>query len=177
MAFFCSPRFTKVGVIHECNSTAFLIKNATAAPLGNCKALFRINPSLFSLSVASTSFLFYLRVYAMYKHNKYVCGFFFVMWLAVFGCSLTPIFGSSGLNIGPTKHCEVSESIQQIIGVNSTLPLVNDTLIFIAIWYRLVQIGLLGNARARDVVKAALSGQSMTVFTRALFRDGQAYYL
>ncbi|KAF8875025.1 hypothetical protein CPB84DRAFT_1796932 [Gymnopilus junonius] len=153
--------------IARLSSLCFLLYNTIygTAPVGNCETLSRIGPSLFCVALSSTSLMFYLQVTAMYKGQKLVSAFFFFLWLAVVGGSLTTVVGvGSGVAIGPTKHC-LSGSLKPFVGANVFITFVNDTLIFVATWLRLAQVGLPGNTRA------------LTVFTRALFRDGQAYYL
>lgn len=98
------------------------------------------------------------------------------MWLAVLGGSVTTVVGISGFAVEPTKHC-LSGSFKSFVDANVFIPLLNDSLIFVAIWFRLMKVGLRGNPKVKDVIKAAFSGESLSVFTKALFRDGQAYYL
>lgn len=98
------------------------------------------------------------------------------MWLAVLGGSLTTVGGLGGLAVGPTKHC-LNGTLKPYVGASVLIPLVNDTLIFVATSFRLMQSGLPEDAKIKDVLKAAVSGDGLTVFARGLFRDGQVYYL
>ncbi|KAF8898057.1 hypothetical protein CPB84DRAFT_1781289 [Gymnopilus junonius] len=151
--------------IARLSSLCFLLYNTIygTAPVGNCETLSRIGPSLFCVALSSTSLMFYLQVTAMYKGQKLVSAFF-SSW------SLTTVVGvGSGVAIGPTKHC-LSGSLKPFVGANVFITFVNDTLVFVATWLRLAQVGLPGNTRFKELIKAAFS-------LGLLFRDGQAYYL
>lgn len=60
--------------------------------------------------------------------------------------------------------------------VPSLLTAVNDTLVFLAISYRMMRFSLTGSSwKAR--AKSLLWGEGLNHFSRALLRSGQAYYL
>ena len=98
------------------------------------------------------------------------------MWLVVVGSSLTTITGTSGASIGPTKHC-INVKLEEYIGLAVATPFLNDTCVFIATTYRLMHFGLPGDAGIRDTFRAVISGNGLTLLTKALFHDGQAYYM
>ena len=62
--------------------------------------------------------------------------FFCAMWLSAVGSSATPVITAFTVaphfNIGPTKYC-IGTVIPKYVGANATVPLVNDTLLFLAL--------------------------------------------
>ena len=80
-----------------------------------------------------------------------------------------------GGTIGPTMYC-VDADVPPSAYAAIIAPLVHDTLVFIAISYRLVQ-----NARIEGDIKQnfqiAMFGKYLPAFSRALLLDGQRYYL
>ncbi|PPQ73128.1 hypothetical protein CVT26_014950 [Gymnopilus dilepis] len=147
-----------------------------AAPTGDCNNLMKASSGVYCMMMASTSLLFYFRVSALYMDNKHVTRFFLFMWLALLGASLTAIIGVSGAPIGPTKHC-VNVRLDRYLGIAVVIPFLNDTCVFIATTYRLIQFGLPGDAGIRDIFRVIISGNGLSLLTKALFKDGQAYYL
>jgi len=155
---------------HPASSTS-----SPAAPLRHCKPFEKAVNVLFPLAVCSTALLFFFRVRAVFNRNKWVVTFFTFMWLAVVAGCLSPISGVAGMNIGPTKYCIIA-SVQPYIATAAIIPLVNDTLVFLAISWRLMQ-----NAHVDQDLKTGFRifafGEYMPGLSRALLQDGQAYYL
>ncbi|CAA7262456.1 unnamed protein product [Cyclocybe aegerita] len=141
----------------------------------SCYGLNKAVDSLFAVAVSSTSLLFLIRVLAIFHRNKIVKAFFCAMWLAVIAGVLTPVFGLTGDNIGPTKYC-MNVSIESYVGAGAVIPLVNDTLIFLAISWKLMRNTYTTNALRWDV-KVFFRGDYLPAFSRGLLQDGQAYYL
>ncbi|PPR04830.1 hypothetical protein CVT24_010251 [Panaeolus cyanescens] len=144
------------------------------APVENCD-LVRWIQLLYPFGLPFSSLLFFLRVQAIYEHNKYIVGFFFISWLGVLGGCITPIFGLSGSNIGITPYC-LNTRLESYVSAAGLGPLINDTLVFIATTWRLVQNayaeeGLKGN------LKTAFLGYRLPMLSKALLQDGQVYYL
>lgn len=78
-------------------------------------------------------------------------------------------------NIGPTDYCKDGH-VKSAVQIASTIPVINDTLVFLAITWRLYY-----NSYARPTLRIGLQvlifGNYLPRFSRALLRDGQAYYL
>ena len=146
-----------------------------AAPTGNCVQVERIANYLYPLALSSTALLFFFRVRAVYNRNKYVVAFFSFMWLAVLAGGLTAIQGVVGANIGPTNYC-VMYNVKPYVASAAIIPLVNDTLVFFAITWR-----LMGHAHADNSIGTGLRvfafGDYMPTLSKALLQDGQVYYL
>ena len=111
----------------------------------------------------------------MYHDSKWVIGFFCLMWLAVTGASTTDVFYSYA-NLGPTKYC-IGINLPQYVVVASVLPLVNDTLVFVAITFRLAGTPNWNASTSQSWIKVVLLGEYLPNFSKAMLRDGQAYYL
>ncbi|CAA7262428.1 unnamed protein product [Cyclocybe aegerita] len=149
------------------------------APVGiPCRLFSKVVEWLFAVAVPSTSLLFLFRVLAIFDRNKFVCAFFSVMWLCVVAGVITPTQGLIGANIGPTKYC-INVKVEEYVGAAAIIPLVNDTLVFLAISWKLMRNThtsanpLRGNLSLR----ALLRGDYLPAFSRGLLQDGQVYYL
>lgn len=131
--------------------------------------------AMYSIAVPSTTLLFTIRVRAIYGGNKYITVFFGVLWLFVIGGCITTIHGDSVREIGSTGYC-VNTHFESYATSSVIAPLVNDTLVFLAISWRLMQVTLLRDGHKVHIQEIVL-GRRMPPFSRALFNDGQMYYL
>jgi len=145
------------------------------APTGNCARFEKVVDWLFPVAVSFTSLLFFFRVRAIFDNNKYVVAFFAFMWLFVLAGCLTVTQGVTGAHIGPTNYC-INASLQDYVQAAAIIPLVNDTLVFLAISWRLVLNSHLDNT-LKDGARMLFFGVHMPAFSRSLLQDGQVYYL
>ncbi|KAF9045141.1 hypothetical protein BJ165DRAFT_1528051 [Panaeolus papilionaceus] len=147
----------------------------TAAITNDCNHFFHIVSAFYPLAIPMTALLFLFRVRAVFDRNNYIVAFFTFMWLAVLGGCIAVSQGVTGANIGPTKYC-INAAFKPYIGAGGIIPVVNDTLVFLAISWR-----LLSNARVQmglqTTMKAFVSGDYLPAFSKAIFQDGQVYYL
>ena len=146
-----------------------------AAPIGHCVQIWRGIPWLFVIAIPATSLLFFFRVRAMYNNNLYVTIFFSFMWLAVVAGSVTSTQGVTLVPLGTTNYC-TNGRIDNYVIASGIIPLVNDTLIFIAITWRLVR----GSRHEHTHTGGSWSvifGRHLPAFSRSLLQDGQVYYL
>ena len=153
-----------------------------AAPIGDCKSGKYIL-WLYPLQMSSTTLLFFVRVRAVYRDSKWIIVFFFLMWLVVSGTSITTICYTF-TNLGPTKYCIgiINPGLEQAANIlpllNGIAALLNDTLVFLAITLRLVGTPEWSAVTGRkNRIRAAFSGDYLPAFSKAMLRDGQAYYL
>jgi hypothetical protein len=102
-------------------------------------------------------------------------GCFFVLWLGLLACTILIPVGILGGTIGPTKYC-VDADVPNSAYAAIIAPLVHDTLVFIAISWRLIQNAHM-EAGFKGGVQVALFGKSLPAFSRGLLLDGQRYYL
>ena len=109
-----------------------------ASPIGHCVQIWRGIPWLYVIAIPATSLLFFFRVRAMYNNNLYVTLFFSFMWLAVVAGSVTSTQGVTLVPLGTTHYC-TNGSMDEYVVASGVIPLVNDTLIFVAMTWRLVR--------------------------------------
>uniref|UniRef100_A0A8H7XNM8 Uncharacterized protein n=1 Tax=Psilocybe cubensis TaxID=181762 RepID=A0A8H7XNM8_PSICU len=79
------------------------------------------------------------------------------------------------VRIGSTGYC-ISEHVAGYVTSAAVAPLVNDTLVFLAISWRLMQNSVVGE-KHRFRLRAMILGQRMPSLSHALLKDGQIYYL
>ncbi|KAH7924531.1 hypothetical protein BV22DRAFT_1090750 [Leucogyrophana mollusca] len=146
-----------------------------SAPVGHCSAFQKAVNISFPVAASATSLLFFFRVRAVYSGNNLITLLFFCLWLSVLGGSLVLIDAVTATTIGPTNYC-IDDEIKLSAGAAAITPLIHDTLVFVAISWRLSMISYVeDNPKTR--AKAFLYGKYLPAFSRTLLRDGQLYYL
>ncbi|KAF8815957.1 hypothetical protein BYT27DRAFT_7186449 [Phlegmacium glaucopus] len=145
------------------------------APVPSCSSLRKSLEVLYCVAIPSTSLLFFFRTRAVFDRDPWIVAFFAVMWLAVFASCVTPIAGCNAENIGPTSYCMNIEIKSYTIAAAIT-PLVNDTLVFIAITWRL-WCNSSAPRTIEDGTRVLIFGDYLPAFSKAMLQDGQAYYL
>ena len=107
--------------------------------------------------------------------NPFAIAFFGLLWLSVLGGCLTTITGISGANIGPSRYC-TTVGIKPYAAAGTITPLVNDSIVFFAISFRLS-----GNSWARRTLKNGVRvivfGDYLPAFSKSMLQDGQVYFL
>jgi len=95
------------------------------------------------------------------------------MWLAVLVSCLTTTAGITGTYIGPTQYC-ITATMESYVEAAAIVPLVNDTLVFLAVSWR-----FMGTERTffKESFRVLTYGDYTSTLSGALLRDGQAYYL
>ncbi|KAF8961492.1 hypothetical protein BDZ97DRAFT_1828505, partial [Flammula alnicola] len=129
----------------------------------------------FPVVISSTSLLFLLRARAIFNDNIYIVSLFFFTWFAVVGGTLTTGLGTVGGNIGTTKYCWYT-SVKSYVSTGFIIPLVHDTLIFIAISWRLMENAHVDHNFKKGFMTLLL-GHYLPAFSRVMLQDGQMYYL
>ncbi|PPQ98316.1 hypothetical protein CVT26_013635 [Gymnopilus dilepis] len=145
------------------------------APISDCTRFENILTGLYSVAVPTTALLFFLRVRAVFDRNKYIVTFFAFMWLAVLAGSITVTQGLTGMNIGTTDYC-ANLSLEGYVVAAAIIPLVNDTLVFLAISFRLMS-NTQRETTLKGGVRTLLFGTYLPSFSKAFLQDGQLYYL
>ncbi|KAF7335929.1 hypothetical protein MSAN_02306200 [Mycena sanguinolenta] len=120
--------------------------------------------------------LFYLRVTAVWHPNKIIYVVFSILLIGVPSASITAPLGVRSAHIGPTMQC-ITTSVPGNIEVAAIIPLINDTAIFLAITYRILE-----NTVADSPVRGRLSvffggATGLSALSRALLQSGQHFYL
>ncbi|KAK0486026.1 hypothetical protein IW261DRAFT_768731 [Armillaria novae-zelandiae] len=145
-----------------------------ATDVSNCNALQLALGICNVLTQTFTSFLFFLRVTAVWHGNRYVFFFFTVLWLGVIAGAITVPVGIRGAHIGPTQQC-INIRVPDYAQLSAIMPLIFDSCTFIAITYRiLLYSSVEGTARGR---LRAFFGKGVPIVSRNLLLGGQHYYL
>ncbi|KAF9047784.1 hypothetical protein BJ165DRAFT_1610475 [Panaeolus papilionaceus] len=150
----------------------------STAPVGNCMTTSVAINALFPLAIPSTSLLLFFQVRAIYIRNNALVAFFGFMWIAVVGaCATTVIAARSAFEIGPTKYCIVYGSLKSYSSSPAIVVLVNDTLMFMCIVYKVLQCSSASSSGLKMGVKTFLFGTSLPTLSKALLQNGQVYFL
>ena len=125
--------------------------------------------------------LFFLRVRALYQDDPVVVGLFGFLWLCVLGGSLiVPIAGRKvSANLLPHEtFCADVKPYPSYAGAAIIIPAIFDTLVFLAISYRLFpdyEVDL--STSWKDRIRLFLTGRGLPRLSKALLQGGQQYYL
>ncbi|KIK69457.1 hypothetical protein GYMLUDRAFT_35521 [Collybiopsis luxurians FD-317 M1] len=163
-----------VYVISRIGALTFVLGRAIFGtyPIGNCNAANIVIDSFYPVGIAGSCLLFFFRARAVYQGHRYVIAFFAFLWVTVLGACIVVPFGTVSINNGPTKYC-VSTNVTAYTGAAVIVPTVHDTIVFLAVSFKLTAYSF---ATARTF-RERLLGTHLPAFTKAMFRDGQTYYL
>ncbi|KAJ7895659.1 hypothetical protein B0H14DRAFT_2558706 [Mycena olivaceomarginata] len=132
-------------------------------PIPNCQAAMIVfNCGLLFASSAS-SFLFFLRVRAVYSGRPLVTWIFGFLWVCVVGAAITVPIGIKAIKVGGSL-CLVSK-VPAYAGAAATVLMVNDTLVVLAISYRLLTNTHRDNAGVGERLRAFFSGANLHAIT------------
>ncbi|KAJ7469413.1 hypothetical protein B0H11DRAFT_2283858 [Mycena galericulata] len=159
------------------------------SPVGGCHTLDLVLDSLYPIAVPSTSPLFFFRVRAIYTNSHPITIVFALLWITETACITIP-FGTAKLSdplqmrrgldkaastSGPRRYCTIAELAPYLSSVSIT-PTVFDIAVFVAILYRFISNTHV-NYTFSDKCRAFFSGVYLPSFSKALFVDGQKYYM
>lgn len=151
-------------------STIFVV-----SPVGSCQALQVALGICYIFAVSSSSLLFIFRVRAVFHFQPMVVYLFYFLWVAVLGSAMIIPFSIAGMHIGPTRMCintEVKPYTSAAVIING----VNDTLVFLAISWRLLTMNLVDESWSARV-RSFVHGRGFSRLTGTLLHGGQLYYL
>ncbi|KAJ7686235.1 hypothetical protein B0H17DRAFT_848313, partial [Mycena rosella] len=152
-------------------------------PLQACNAAYLAFNVFYPIGVSASAFLFFFRVRAIYGDDRIVTAIFGFLWLAVLGSSLTIPFGGAAVKLGDPSKCIIARvEVFTYVGASAIILTVHDTLVFFAISYRLVSnFGTQEQTWCEQTwgtrLKMMFSGAHLPIFSKALFADGQMYYM
>ncbi|GLB42202.1 hypothetical protein LshimejAT787_1102170 [Lyophyllum shimeji] len=145
----------------------------------DCAVLRKLLCVLYHTSFSATSFLFFLRTRAVFRQNTFVVAFFFILWLVVSVASLVTAIVSDAVHFVPTQDCRASAAMPySSVSAAPVAYAVNDTLVFLAISWRLLKNAGHDPDRKRSL-KSMVLGRHLpsNSFTKFMLRDSQVYYL
>ena len=142
-----------------------------------CIRLERMVVILYCSVVVFTSLLFFFRIRAVFNRNPWVVAFFACSWLVVLGGSLAFIIGSVRVNpaLNSAATC-LNSGVNPFLVEVTIIPLINDTLVFLAITWRLLRNSYVSRSLSSGI-RILIFGDFLPAFSKALLKDGQAYYL
>ncbi|THU81175.1 hypothetical protein K435DRAFT_844829 [Dendrothele bispora CBS 962.96] len=136
--------------------------------------------TLFVIGINSIALLFLLRARAIFHDVPRIQLSFTFLWVLVFGSSTLNFFHTRTVRSLVEPEVCTEEHVEPFYtAVSIGMLLVFDTIVYIAISYRLFQTFLF-HERNRPVFQRTcilLNGATLPTFSRSLFRDGQLYYL
>jgi hypothetical protein len=135
----------------------------------------RVTVALYCIAVVLTSLLFFFRVRAIFFRNQWVVAFFGGLWLAVFGAYLAFTIYTFDSAHAEGAMC-VESGITPYLAASTIIALINDTLIFLAITWHISRSTFYDHRGLRNCF-GFLGFGDYPAFSKALLRDGQAYYL
>ncbi|THU84208.1 hypothetical protein K435DRAFT_610147, partial [Dendrothele bispora CBS 962.96] len=135
--------------------------------------------TLFIVANYSITLLFLLRVRAIFYDVPRKQAFFTFLWVLAFGSSILNFFHARSRSLVEPKVCFEEQGEPLYTAVSIAMLLVFDTVVYIAISYRLFQTFFF-HEKNRPVFQRTcifLNGATLPTFSKSLFRDGQLYYL
>ncbi|KZP11880.1 hypothetical protein FIBSPDRAFT_937235 [Athelia psychrophila] len=129
-----------------------------------------------SVAIASTSFLFFLRVRAVYRQSRTITILFGALWAVTasvgFGLGAFEIRGAE--RVPYTAYC--TNTTIRYTSIPVMITFLHDTMVFLAISYRLAADAMTaGDWRSR--VLSIVTGKGLFSLSRSLMKGGQLYYL
>ncbi|KZP26797.1 hypothetical protein FIBSPDRAFT_819071 [Athelia psychrophila] len=143
-------------------------------PTKYCEALIGVLGACGAVSVSCTSLLFLLRIRAVYLKSRFIMILFGTFWLVTVALNILQTASMHGEIIPGTEICTIIGTKYFMLPSISTF--VNDTLIFLAITFRLCSNALTDESwRSRFL--SVVKGKGMYRLSRSLLLSGQIYYL
>jgi hypothetical protein len=113
-------------------------------------------------------------VEAVYPNNNWVKRFFSVLWFINGGIEVTVVLGVRAFHARDTLHCLDAQPDPYVIA-GGLAPVVFDTLVFLAISYKMVATH--STLDAKVSWRTLISGKALPRLSRAILQGGQQYYL
>ncbi|KZP29526.1 hypothetical protein FIBSPDRAFT_1038862 [Athelia psychrophila] len=146
------------------------------AKVSDCQALGKTLAALIVLARNTNNLLFFSRVRAVYGNSLRVTFFFGLCYVVVFVTSMLVPSTLTATHIGPTEYCIESEVKPWIASLATLCNAVNDTLVFLAISYRIASASIGGGGR-RSALRSFFRGDGAPRVIKELLQDGQLCYL
>ncbi|KAJ7713574.1 hypothetical protein B0H16DRAFT_1335203 [Mycena metata] len=150
-----------------------------AYPLQDCAVANAAFSAFFPIGVAGTASLFFFRVRAIFDGELLPSIIFGCLWLAVLASSITTTAAGGAIGVGNPTVCVIASRhfSSAFFGLSGIAITVHDTIVFLAISYRLITNFEAEQQTPGEQVKVLFSGAHLPAFPRSLFIDGQMYYM
>ncbi|KJA22770.1 hypothetical protein HYPSUDRAFT_185831 [Hypholoma sublateritium FD-334 SS-4] len=149
----------------------------STSPTRNCVLVTGIVSLFCMVAFSCSTLLFFLRLRAIYNQNHVFVATFFVLWLAFPALSIFFTLLSFEGRLSADQRCVSLAGGTFSVFVMQAVELVYDTLVFVAISWRLCQIAYVKPSGAQANLKVWIWGKSLPAFTKSLYLDGQVFYL
>ncbi|KAF8161782.1 hypothetical protein K438DRAFT_1521833, partial [Mycena galopus ATCC 62051] len=142
-------------------------------PIPDCQTAMTIFDCGLLVSSGATALLFFFRVHAVYSGQRLVACIFGFLWVCVLGVAITVPVSNQATKLGTL--CLVTK-VASYDGIFSIFVTVYDTSVVLAISYRLLA-NTYHEHTPGERLRAFFSGAHLHTFSKAVFRDGQKYYM
>ncbi|TDL22010.1 hypothetical protein BD410DRAFT_789098 [Rickenella mellea] len=173
----CPIRLPTIAYFLSRVATLAFLSSATVFPISavkSCQTLLVAVGACSAVAIPATSFLFFLRVRAIFNASPWVVRFFAVIWIATLGGSVTVPFAIQGGHIGPTQHC-IDTAVKSFSSAGIIILTCNDTMVFLAISWRMLTTARDDSLNGK--MKSFFSGEGLPHISRILMQGGQLYYM
>ncbi|KZP26776.1 hypothetical protein FIBSPDRAFT_928449 [Athelia psychrophila] len=126
------------------------------------------------VATALTSFLFFLRVRAVYLKSRSITVVFGTLWLITAALLLTAQISLRAVRIHQTQYCTYTGELYIFLVIVSTFTY--DTSIFLAISYRLAVDAVAGGTWHYRLL-SMVNGKGLYSLSKSLMKSGQMFYL
>lgn len=164
--------------VYVLNAATFFLTLSTVAPLGanGCNILVHVISALGTSTTCLGSSLFLIRARSVWSESERAKWVFNILWfLAIAGGISTAPFSFYGTSVEPSGLCVVPK-LKQIEAVASLSVAVFDTVVYVAISYRVIYYHERAPSRWAQIV-AFFRGSETGPMARALLQTGQLYFL
>ncbi|KZP29520.1 hypothetical protein FIBSPDRAFT_946784 [Athelia psychrophila] len=166
--YFCSRVFAVTAGL--CSCIIYVL------PVSDCHLLGQILAALVVLTLNINNLLFFSRVRAVYGNSLCVTFFFGFCFTAFFvTCTFVPPT-LNATHIGPTGYCILGEVKPWLASLAMFFNAVNDTLVFLAISYRIASASIAGGGRC-SALRCFFRGDGAPRVIKELLQNGQLCYL
>ncbi|KAF9044973.1 hypothetical protein BJ165DRAFT_1474635 [Panaeolus papilionaceus] len=158
-----------------------VVAQATTIFNNNCWRLNQYRSALYMVAIPATTLLFVLRLRAIFNKNTFIIATFAMVWMALSATTFAfvksaEVYGSA-ISLVDYNSCLITLNVDWFIIAPHVVLFVYDTMIFVAISWRLVMSShVCLRQRKAYSVRKLIFGHYLPSFSRALLRDGQRYY-
>jgi hypothetical protein len=145
-------------------------------PVSDCEAFRIANTIFYGFTVTSSSYLFLLRVWAVFYHVKWVQAIFSFLWIFLVGSTVTVPFAVTGTRILPTNYC-IDTAVKSYASAAPITSTVFDTLVFLAVSFAVFSADSQAPKHVSSIIRHFCNTEGMSCLSRAVFQGGQFYYL
>jgi len=143
-------------------------------PVAHCQTLLIFIGLCATSTGAFTSFLFFLRVRAVYLKSTLTTCVFGILWFVVLSLGVYGALVTSAEHLPASRYC--TDAFARSFELPMLPTFVLDTLVFVAISFRLA-CNATSAPTWRSRLSSAVTGEGLFKVSRSLMQSGQIYYL